>query len=90
MNVYLQKATKILFPFYFRYRLYSLSDDIMNMEILFSLSEIVGSKSKIQIFYVIFFNKDISITTKDIAMRLYDNSSYLFRVKHVELLLVVN
>ena len=41
----------------------------MNMEILFSLSEIVGSKSKIQIFYVIFLNKDISITTKDIAMK---------------------
>ena len=41
----------------------------MNMEILFSLSEIVGSKSKIWIFYVIFFNKDILITTKDIAMK---------------------
>ena len=41
----------------------------MNMEILFSLSEIGGSKSKIQIFYVIILNKDISITTKDIAMK---------------------
>ena len=41
----------------------------MNMEISFSLSEIGGSKSKIRIFYVISLNKDISITTKDIAMK---------------------
>ena len=41
----------------------------MNMEIIFSLSEIRGSKSKIWIFYVIFLDKDISITTKDIAMK---------------------
>ena len=41
----------------------------MNIEILFSLSQIGGSKSKFQIFYVSFLNKDISITTKDNAMK---------------------
>ena len=38
------------------------------MQILFSLSEILGSKSKNLFFYVIFFNKDISVTTLDITM----------------------
>ena len=39
------------------------------MQILFSLSEIRDSKSKNLIFYVIFFNKDISVTTSDITMK---------------------
>ena len=69
MNVYLQIATKIRFPLYFRYLLYTLSDDIMNMQILFSLSEIGGIKSKNPIFNVIFLNKDISVTTLDITMK---------------------
>ena len=38
------------------------------MQILLSRSEIRDSKSKIQIFCVIFFNKDISVTTSDITM----------------------
>ena len=41
---------------------------MINMQILFSLSEIGGSKSKNQIFYGIFVNNDISVTTLDIAM----------------------
>ena len=39
------------------------------MQISFSLSEIGCSKSKNLIFYVIFFNKDISVTTIDISMK---------------------
>ena len=39
------------------------------MKILFSLSEIGASKSKNRIFIVIFLNKDISITTLDIAVK---------------------
>ena len=39
------------------------------MQILFCLSEIGGSESKSLICYVIFFNKDISITTLDITMK---------------------
>ena len=69
MNVYLQIATKIRFPLYFRYLLYTLSDDIMNMQILFSLSKIGGIKSKHPICDVIFLNKDISVTTLDITMK---------------------
>ena len=38
------------------------------MQILFCLSEIGGSESKSPICYVIFFNKDTSVTTLDIAM----------------------
>ena len=37
----------------------------------FALSEIGGSKSKNLIFYLIFFNKDISITTLDIALNFF-------------------
>ena len=39
------------------------------MQILFSLSEMGCSKSKNLIFYVIFLNKDISVTTIDITMK---------------------
>ena len=39
------------------------------MQILFSLSEIRDSKSKYLIFYVIFLNKEISVTTLDITMK---------------------
>ena len=39
------------------------------MQISFSLSEMGYSKSKNLIFYVIFFNKDISVTTIDITMK---------------------
>ena len=47
------------------------------MQMSFSVAEIGGTKRKILIFYVIFFNTDISITTQDIAMIFFnDNSSY--------------
>ena len=39
------------------------------MQISFSVAEIGGRKSKSLILYVIFLNKDISMTTQDIAMR---------------------
>ena len=42
----------------------------MNMQMSFSVAETVGSKSKNLIFYVIFFNTDISITTQDIATKM--------------------
>ena len=42
---------------------------MINMQILFSLSEIQDSKIKNLIFYVIFLNKDISVTTLDITMK---------------------
>ena len=41
----------------------------MNMQIVSYFAEIWGSKSKSLIFYVIFLNKDISVTTLDIAMK---------------------
>ena len=41
----------------------------MNMQILFSLSEIGGIASKNPICNVIFLNKDISVTTLDITMK---------------------
>ena len=39
------------------------------MHMSFSVAEIRGSKSKNLNFYDIFFNTDISITNKDIAMK---------------------
>ena len=39
------------------------------MQILFPLSEIRDSKSKNLILYVIFLNKDTSVTTSDITMK---------------------
>ena len=39
------------------------------MQILFVVAEIGTSKNKNQIFNVIFFNKDISVTTLDITMK---------------------
>ena len=41
----------------------------MNMQIVRSFAEIWGSESKNRIFYVIFLNKDISVTRLDIAMK---------------------
>ena len=38
------------------------------MQMSFSVAEIGGTKRKILIFYAIFLNTDISITTQDIAM----------------------
>ena len=40
------------------------------MQILFFVAEIGTSKNKNQIFNVIFLNKDISVTTLDITMKL--------------------
>ena len=40
------------------------------MQIFFFVAEIGTSKSKNQIFNVIFFNKDISVTTLDITMNI--------------------
>ena len=42
---------------------------MINIQICFSLSEMCDSKSKILIFWVIFFNHDISVTTLDITMK---------------------
>ena len=53
----------------------------MNMQILFSLSEIWDSKSKNQIVYVIFMYEDISVTTLDITMKF--SISYPSREKGV-------
>ena len=39
------------------------------MQILFFVAEIGTSKNKNLIFHVIFFNKDISVTTLDITMK---------------------
>ena len=41
---------------------------MINMQIVFSFAEIWGSKSKHLILYVIFLNKDISVTILHIAM----------------------
>ena len=41
---------------------------MINMQILFFVAEIGISKNKNLIFHVIFFNKDISVTTLDITM----------------------
>ena len=42
---------------------------MINMQILFFVVEIGTSKNKNLIFHVIFFNKDISVTTLDITMK---------------------
>ena len=42
---------------------------MINMQISFSIAKIGVSKCKNQIFYVIFFNADISVTTQDIARK---------------------
>ena len=55
----------------FRCQLNTLSYDIINMQMSFSVAKIWGSKSKNQIFYDIFFNTDISITNQDIAMKFF-------------------
>ena len=41
---------------------------MINMQISFSVAKIGISKYKNLIFYVIFLNTDISVTTQDIAM----------------------
>ena len=57
---------------------------MIHMLILFFVADIETSKSKNLIFHVIFFNKDISVTTLDITIRFfYDSSSYPFRGKRV-------
>ena len=53
----------------FRCQLNTLSYDIINMHMSFSVTEIWGSKSKNLFFYDIFLNTDISITNQDIAMK---------------------
>ena len=53
----------------FRYQLNTLSYDIINMHMSFSVAETWGSKSKHFMFYDMFFNTDISITNQDIAMK---------------------
>ena len=42
---------------------------MINMQILFFVAEIGISKNKNLIFYVVFLNKDISVTTLDITMK---------------------
>ena len=42
---------------------------MINMQILFFVAEIGISKKENLIFHVIFFNKDISVTTLDITMK---------------------
>ena len=42
---------------------------MINMQILFFIAEIGTSKNKNLIIHVIFFNKDISVTTLDITMK---------------------
>ena len=54
----------------------SLSD-MINMYILFFLAEIEISKSKSLIFYVFFFNKDISVTTLDVTMRFFMTAPHI-------------
>ena len=49
--------------------MYAVSDDIINMQILFSLFEKRAIKSKNPICYVIFLNKDISVTNLDITLK---------------------
>ena len=46
----------------------TLSDNMINMQILFFVAEIGTSKSKILIFHVICLNKDISVTISDITI----------------------
>ena len=43
---------------------------MINMQILFFVAEIGTSKNRNLIFNVIFFNKDISVTTLDITLKL--------------------
>ena len=52
-----------LFSYDFRCQLNSLSNDIINTQISFSVAEIGDSKSKNLIFYEIILNTDISMTT---------------------------
>ena len=59
MNVYLLSLSKIAFSLHLRYPLLSLSDDMINMQIVFSFAEIGDGYRKIGFF---FLNKDISIT----------------------------
>ena len=42
---------------------------MINMQIIFFVAEIETSKNQILILHVIFFNKDISVTTLDITMK---------------------
>ena len=43
---------------------------MINMQIFFFVAEIGISKNKNLIFHVIFLNKDISVTTLDITMKI--------------------
>ena len=47
------------------------------MLILFFVADIETSKSKNLIFHVIFFNKDISVTTLDITMRFFMTAPHI-------------
>ena len=49
---------------------FSLSVDIINMQMSFSVAEIGCSKTKNLILYVIFLNMDISITTQDVDTKI--------------------
>ena len=50
---------------------------MINMQILIFVAEIGASKSKNLIFHVIFFNKDISVTTSDIALKFYMTAPHI-------------
>ena len=67
--MYINSTTKIQYCFYFRYPPCTLSDNTINMQILFFVAEIGTSKNKNKIFNVIFWNKDISANTLDITMK---------------------
>ena len=69
MTMYLHSSTNIFLNFYSKCLLCTLSGNIINMQILIFVAEIGTSKSKNLIFHVIFLNKDISVTTLDIALQ---------------------
>ena len=68
--MYLHFSSNIIYSFGFKCQLNTLSVDIMNMQMSFSVAEIGCSKTKNLIFYGIFLNTDISITTQEIATKI--------------------
>ena len=62
---------------YFKCVPFTLSDNIIDMQILYLVAEIGTSKTKILIFHVIFLNKDMSVTTVDITITFSMTTSHI-------------
>ena len=57
--------------------LFTLSDNIIDMQILYLVAEIGTSGTKILIFHVMFLNKDMSVTTVNLTITFYMTASHI-------------